>query len=284
MSVHDRTYRGYQGPLTREWTRFLALPRYAYREIFASRFFILFFIACYGCPLVIAAILYVTHNKNMVETYHVPPFPISGASVLGFLGIQGGMAFLLTILVAPPLVARDLSNNALPLYLCRPFSRAEYVLGKMSVLAILLSLITWVPGLLLYLLKAHLAGGGWFYRNLDLAAAVFLGSWVWIIILSLVSLAISAYVKKAILSRGLLLIVFTVLGGFGNAINEIFHTNWGSLLNLVQLIGSTWTGLCGIEAPEIFLPPMRSTVALIILSGFCLYLLARKVRAYEVVK
>ena len=48
----------------------------------------------------------------------------------------------------------DLRNNGLPLYLSRPFSRTEYVLGKMSVLLILLSAITWVPGLLLFLFQA----------------------------------------------------------------------------------------------------------------------------------
>src|SRR5258707_13066390 len=51
----------------------------------------------------------------------------------------------------PPLVSRDLRNNALPLYLCRPFTRTEDVLGKMSVLLILLSAITWIPQLLLFL-------------------------------------------------------------------------------------------------------------------------------------
>ena len=64
----------------------------------------------------------------------------------------------MALLVGPPLVSRDLRNNALPLYLCRPFSRTEYVMGKMSVMLILLSAITWVPQLLLFLFQSYLRG------------------------------------------------------------------------------------------------------------------------------
>ena len=50
----------------------------------------------------------------------------------------------LALLVGPQQVSRDLANNGLPLYLCRPFTRSEYVVGKMSIVVILLSTITWM--------------------------------------------------------------------------------------------------------------------------------------------
>ena len=53
--------------------------------------------------------------------------------------------------LAPVLVSPDLVNGALPLYLSRPFSRAPSTCSaRPAVLLILLSLITWVPGLLLF--------------------------------------------------------------------------------------------------------------------------------------
>ena len=58
-------------------------------------------------------------------------------------------------------ICNDLDNNALPLYLVRPFSRVDYILGKFSVLAILLSGVTWVPALLLYGLQVYYAPEGW---------------------------------------------------------------------------------------------------------------------------
>jgi hypothetical protein len=68
------------------------------------------------------------------------------------------MALFLAAFVGPGQVSPDLANNALSLYLARPFSRVEYVLGKMSVLAILMSLMTWMPGLLLFGLQGYLEG------------------------------------------------------------------------------------------------------------------------------
>ena len=67
--------------------------------------------------------------------------------------VQGTLAFLLTTLVGPSLIAPDLSNGALPLYLSRPFSRIQYVAGKMIVLLLLLSLITFMTSIRVLLLS-----------------------------------------------------------------------------------------------------------------------------------
>ena len=115
--------------------------------------------------------------------------PINASFFQYYVEVQCWLAFVLTVLVGPVLISRDLANNGLPLYLCRPFSRAEYVLGKMTVLIILLSLVTWVPGLLLFLLQAYLEGARWIVSNLWVAGAIFVGSMTWIVLLSLLALA-----------------------------------------------------------------------------------------------
>ena len=66
----------------------------------------------------------------------------------------------------------DLTNNAMPLYLCRPFTRTEYVLGRMSVLMYLLALITWIPGLILFGIQANMAGWEWTQTHLWIAGAI----------------------------------------------------------------------------------------------------------------
>ena len=50
---------------------------------------------------------------------------------LNLLGWQSMLALFLAAFIGPGQVSPDLANNALSLYLARPFSRAEYVLGKM---------------------------------------------------------------------------------------------------------------------------------------------------------
>ena len=88
---------------------------------------------------------------------------------MSLLGWQSMLALFLAAFIGPGQVSPDLANNALSLYLARPFSRVEYVLGKMSVLVILLSLMTWVPGLLLFGLQGYLEGWQWMQDNMRLA-------------------------------------------------------------------------------------------------------------------
>ena len=134
--------------------------------------------------------------------------------------VQGVLALLLTAFVGPSLISPDLANGGLALYLSRPFSRAEYVAGKMTVLLVLLSLITWVPGLLLYAIQASCTGWTWIRPNLWLAGSIVLGPLIWILVLSLIALALSAWVKWRIAAGACVLGLHFVGAGFAEAINR----------------------------------------------------------------
>ena len=304
MAVYEHTYKQYLGKLTPEWSRFLVIPRHAFRDVFKSKLFTAFFVVCF-IPLLIEAILiYLHHNVNALAILKVNVrelIPIDAFFFQTFVNLQGTFAFFVTLLVGPPLVARDLRNNALPLYLCRPFSRTEYVLGKMSVLLILLSAVTWAPQLLLFLLQSYLEGASWFVNNLSIASAIFIGSVVWILLLALLSQAISALVKWRVIASAALLGILFIPSVFGEVINQIFLTRWGNIISLGALIKNVTSGLFGtfVQASghvtawdgrigrEIVLnePPLwASWFALFVVSVICLALLARKVKAYEVVK
>jgi ABC-2 type transport system permease protein len=132
MAVYEHTYKPYAGPLTTEWSRFLVIPRHAYRDVYRSKLFIAFFALCFVCPLIMAILIYLHHNLTAMAVFQInlrDLAPINAFFFRVFMGIQTSLAFLLTVLIGPPLISRDLANNALPLYLCRPFSRAEYVFG-----------------------------------------------------------------------------------------------------------------------------------------------------------
>ena len=69
--------------------------------------------------------------------------------------MRAPQAILLAIvigLVAPPLVSGDLRAKAWLVYFTRPLGRGEYILGKAAVLAAIVSLITMLPALTLWLL------------------------------------------------------------------------------------------------------------------------------------
>lgn len=304
MAVYEHTYKQYLGKLTPEWSRFLVIPRHAFRDVFKSKLFTAFFVVCFIPLLVEAILIYLHHNVNALAILQVNVrelIPIDASFFEFFVNLQGSFAFFVALLVGPPLVARDLRNNALPLYLCRPFSRTEYVLGKMSVLVILLSAMTWVPQLLLFLFQSYLEGARWFIDNLWIASAIFLGSVVWILLLALLSQAISALVKWRVIASAALLGLFFIPSIFGEVINQLFLTRWGNIISLGALIKNVTAGLFGTFvrssghiigsnnriAREIIMnePPLWSSwFALFLVCAACLALLSWKVKAYEVVR
>ncbi len=304
MAVYEHTYRNYTGRLTSEWSRFLIVPRHAFRDVFKSKLFTAFFVICFLPLLVEAVLIYLHHNVNALAILKVNVrelIPIDASFFQTFVNLQGGFAFFVTLLVGPPLVSRDLRNNALPLYLCRPFTRAEYVAGKMSVVLILLSAITWLPQLLLFLFQSYLQGAEWFVDNLWIASAIFIGSVVWILLLALLSQSISALVKWRVVASAALLGLFFIPAVFGNAINVIFRTRWGNLISPDALMRNVFAGLFGTFersttvvtdfdgqiATRIILsePPLWSSWAMLFLiCAICLAILSSKLKAYEVVK
>jgi len=309
MAVYEHLYGAYEGESHTAWSRFLVIPRYALREVFKSKLLTTIFILCFIYPLIAAILVYLHHNANALALLQINVrelLPIDASFFRTFLEVQGSFAFILTVLVAPPLISRDLANNALPLYLCRPLSRTEYVLGKMAVVVFLLSMMTLVPGLLIFFFQASLGGLAWLWANLWMIWAIFVGFMIWIILLSLLALAISSIVKWRVVASGALLGLFFVPSAFGEIVNQLFLTRSGHLISLWATMNSIWRGLFGLfvrqtgavsgrvsnpiydgQSVDIVLlePPLWvSWLIIALVCAVCVWLLARKVRAYEVIK
>jgi ABC-2 type transport system permease protein len=286
MAVYKRTYKGYEGGLTPEWSRFMILPRYSSARLFQSKFLLMFLVACAIYPIGAAGFIYIAHNLSFLKALNVPAgnlLDVNEKFFAFFCNFQATMAFLLTAIVGPSLVSPDLTNNAMPLYLCRPFTRTEYVLGRMTVLMWLLARITWIPGLILFGIQADMAGWEWTKTHLWIAWAVFAGLFVWSVVLSLIALAISAWVRWKIAAGGLILGVFFAGAGFGAAINAVMRTKNGSLIDIVQMMSTAWGQLFRYDTGS-GISPTEAWSVLAIVSAISLWLLSRKVRAFEVVK
>jgi ABC-2 type transport system permease protein len=282
MAVYKRGYEGYQGRLTPEWSRALVIARHAYRRVFDSRLMIAYLVLASIAPVVYAVLIYLPHNTGALRIFNFRNLlSIDAGFFYHFISGQAFLAFLLTTYLGPGLISADLANNALPLYFCRPFSRTEYVLGKMSVLAILLSAITWVPGLLLFAFQSYLEGFAWLRENFYIATAIFVGSWIWILLLSLLALAMSAWVKWKLAAGALIVALVFVAAGFGEAVERTLHTESGGLISILKDMDAVWFSL--FRLPNSTGLPFEGAVgALFAVSALCLYLLARKIRACEV--
>ena len=285
MAVYRRNYKRYSGGLTPAWSRFLVLFRYSRKNLFRSRIQTGFFVACFFYPVVCLVLIYVAHSASFLDQIGVPKgiISIDNTFFYRYISVQGVLAFLMTAFTGPGLISPDLANGALPLYFCRPFSRTEYVLGKSSVLAVLLSQITWIPGLLLFAMQASLAGASWAWSNLWIAGSLVVSSLIWIAILSLLAMALSAWVKWRIVAGALLLGVMFFGAGFAQAINSVLRTESGHFFNLAYLMSTVWNALFRVDA-EHAIPVAEAWIALLVYCALSLGLLLRKVRAYEVIK
>jgi len=300
MAVYKKTYRPYEGGLTGPLSRLRVIPRYAFEELHRSRFLSIFFLATFLYPLICALIVYVQHNASALQLLNVQNarglISINVTFFLSLLGWQSVMSLFLAAFVGPGQISPDLVNNGLSLYLARPFSRLEYVLGKMSVLVILISLMTWIPGLLLFLLQGYLEGWSWMADNARLASGIFFGSWLWILLISLLALALSAWVKWKPAAGALMFVLFFVTSAFAATINAVQRTHWGNLASVSYLVGTIWVQLFEganktTNGAVFFRSPIGEEIpigycwaGLIALTLMCLYMLARKIRGAEVVR
>jgi ABC-2 type transport system permease protein len=286
MAVYKRTYAAYQGPTTPRWSRFLILTRYSASAVFQSRIIIGLYAICFFVPLLMIAFLYLNHNTRLLTLAHVRAdhiLTVDGHFFMTLMSIQGSLAFLMTAFIGPGLVSPDLTNNALPLYFCRPLSRSEYVLGRACVILYLLSFVTWVPGLLVFGVETSLSGSTWASEHYQYATGILVGSWLWISILTLMALALSAWVRWRVVAGGLLLGVMFATTAFAGAIQGVVHSSYGFYVDPAALVAVIYARFFDIEM-DTDITTTGASIAIVAMCAFCVLLLSRKIRAFQVVR
>lgn len=285
MAVYKRGYRRYQGPLTGRWTRFMVLPRYAWRRLYQQRLVVLLTMLAMVWPVLCAGFVYLTNHADLLQGFDrgFRQFvQVNGTFFSIFMYVQSTFAVFLAALAGPGLVAPDLANNALPLYFSRPLPRWGYGLARLTVLVGMLSVVTWIPGLLLFGLQVALAGGWWFWNNWTLGAGVVAGFLVWLLVLSLVAMASSAYVKWRVVAGAVSLAFFFILTGVAEMINGVFRVTWGHVVDPAWAVYRVWCALLGVAPPD---GPGAATAAwaLAAMVAVLVLVIERKLRPVEVV-
>ena len=290
MAVYKRTYKAYNGALTPAWSRFTVLTRYGLSTLFDSRPFTAYTVLCFLPFLGALAYIYVAHSaaaQALLRTGNAMAGTVNNDFFLGYLGFEAGMGFILAAWGGPGMITKDLANHSVQLYLSRPISRTEYLIGKVSVLAALLSCITWIPALILFLVKAGLQGHGWLWENLWMAGSIMLSCLIWIAMISLISMAVAVWVRWRIAATALMLGIFFLLPAVGQILNAILRTQWGNLINFTHMISLVWMRLfreSQAELPPAFngVPLWAAWASLLATCVTCFWLLDRKLRAREV--
>lgn len=288
MAVYKRGYQRYRGSLQGRWVRMMVLPRYAWRRLFQQRLVVLLLVVSMIWPLLCATFLYLGNNLDLLKGMGLGAefmgfIQGNGLFFLVFMNVQAVLAVFLAALAGPGCIAPDLANNALPLYFSRPIARVEYALGRLVTLLGLLSIVTWIPGLILFAMQVAMAEPLWFSEHWRIGAGMLIGFMLWILLVSLVALAGSAYVKMKVVAGGLVFGFFFILSGASGIINLVFRSEWGYILNPAWITRRIWYALLGVEPPDgpgALLCLCILAVALILLS----LILKRKLRPVEVIR
>ena len=291
MAVYKRTYKAYHGPLTPAWSRFTVLSRYGLSTLFNSRPFTAYTVLCFLPFLVGLVYIYIVHSAAAQAVLGIGktiPGTVNNVWFVSFLAIEAWMGFLLAAWGGPGMITKDFANHSVQLYLSRPISRTEYLFGKVSVLATLLSCTTWIPALLLFFVKAQLQGHGWIWENFWMAGSILLGCLIWIAMISLVSMAVAVWVKWRIAATALMLGIFFLLPALGAILDAILRTHWGALMNFPYMITLVWAHLFRLDAIHRHssgfdvVPLWSAWASLLSVCTLCVWLLNRKLRAREV--
>jgi ABC-type transport system involved in multi-copper enzyme maturation permease subunit len=290
MSVYKHTYRAYTGKLTPRWTRIFVLARYGYVEAWSSKITVGIFILCLLPCLVFLFGIYLANNplaKLLLSNRAPRVLAINAEFFLNLLYAQTGPALVLAAWIAPRLITFDLADDALPILLSHPISRFGYVFGKWIALFTFLSLVTWIPALVLFAYQGYSAPQPWVAANLPIALGLLAGTVIWIAFHSLLGLALSSWVKWRVVATGVIFAAILVPAGVGAIVSAVLRTKWGLLLNVPLMMSVLWQRLLGVPGfanSQASLPTAAILAMLTLVCVLCVAMLFARIRAREVVR
>jgi len=278
VPIHRERYRRRDGGTDVRGRAWVVICVQGLRGLVKKRAFLYLMLVAWIPCLVRAVQLYVVANFPQASFLE-----ISARTFRDFLDQQELFVFFITVYAGSGLIADDIRANALQLYLSRPVTRTQYAAGKLAVLMVALALVTWVPATVLLILQPMFAGNATFLRNnLFLVPAIAMFSLVEISVAAATMLALSSLSK----SRWFVAVMYAGAAFFTQAVfaatrlaTQSTSFSWLALFgNLVQ-VGDVIFRL----KPRYDTPPVVSALVLAGLLAVSGLVLARRVRAIEVV-
>ena len=289
MSVSLHEYRPYTGPTTPLWKRPLVLARYGMAEAWASKITVILFIVALIPCVVDMVLMYVADNPvaKLLVMRGNPVLVINEKFFLNVLETQCWFGLVLAAWIAPRMVSFDLGDNALPILLSHPISRFGYVLGKFIALTWSLSYVILIPVVVLFGYQCYASPVPWAADHLGMIFGIVVGSALWIVWVSLVGLAVSAWVKWRVIATGAIFAVVFVPAGVGGIASAILRTRWGLLLNVPVVLTEMLQRLLGappIAEGRFDLPNSAIAAVLLMAIAGCIAVLNARIRGREVVR
>jgi len=152
VPIHDQGYRGYAGNRVPHGQTWVVIAAAGLRTFFGKRALLGLLLLAWLPFFARALQIYAAANLPQAAFLALTP-----ETFRQFLQQQQIFAFFITVYVGSGLIANDRRANALQIYLSKPLTRAEYVLGKLAILMTFLLFVTWVPAILLLIVQTLFA-------------------------------------------------------------------------------------------------------------------------------
>jgi ABC-2 type transport system permease protein len=281
MPIYGQGYRRYEARRPLRRMRFWPITREALRLVLAKRAFLGLLVVCW-VPFLISAgrIIVVTYFPDAARV-----LPVDGRMFGEFLNWQVGPALLLSVFGGAGLIANDLRTGGILVYLSRPLTRRDYVLGKLGLLLALNFSATLVPGLLLYAIALAMVPSQFAAWSLAwICPAIVVQSLVLAGVLSLLALAASALSRSARVAGLGLVGAWAGLEIARQIVRAIARRQEATLLSVQADLRAVGSALFGLPARGDVLPWIWPALVLAAVTGACLLVLRARVRAVEVVR
>ena len=258
--------------------RWLVIARAGIIERLRERRFLALMLMAWLLFLVRAVQLYV--GTTLVRASFFAP---SDETFHSFLNQQRLFVFFITIYAGAGLIASDRQANALQLYLSKPITRHDYIGGKLATLATFLTVVTWVPAMVLLALQVLFSGSLEFVASHPrLVPAITITSVLQVTLASMTMLALSSLSR----SRRFAAMLYALVAIFTGALERVLQTATGTaawvLLSPQNTLLVVSDALFGIES-EREIPVAVALIAIVMLLGICVVVLERRVRPVDVV-
>ena len=278
MPIHDQGYQRYQGrrvPMGRAWW---TMARMHLIAAFKRRWFLMVLFAGWlpflGFALYIVGPVLIPQMSGLTST--------TPQTFRSFLNWQRFFVFIITIVLGG-LIADDRRANALQLYLSKPLTRVEYIVGKAAPLLILILGVTLVPALCLLLVQIVFSGSfSLLTNNLFLLPAITLASFIRALLSTVMILALSSLSK----SRRFVAIMYAGLIFFTSSMHQVLRSITGSrgwaAISPSDMVDVFTDWIFRVRGPQ----PVPVYVAVLVIVGLIvvsLWILELRVRPVEIV-
>jgi ABC-2 type transport system permease protein len=278
MPIHDQGYRHYLGQRAPHGRAWWVIARTHMMSSLRYRWFIVVLVVAWVPFLVRAVQIYFSSTNAQVAQ-----FLATGPDTFRDFLSQQRLFVFLVIIMQSGLIADDRRTNALQLYLSKPLTRVEYVLGKLvPPLAFVLG-VTLLPGLLLLMLQIVFAGSLTFVSaNLFLVPAIVLFSLIQGLLSAFAIVALSSLSK----SRRFVAIMYAGIVFFTAAMYQVLRGITTSRRWAVISPGEMLDVIANVifrSKAEPAVPVYVAVLAIAVIIGLAMLVLERRIRAVEVV-